>query len=408
MSPSLPNVQNGLSAAEELLCDIAVGLHRAGAPAHRLEDVVAVLADRLSVEVRVFSTPTAIYAGFGAPSEARTVLLRTGDGTLDLGKLDGVDDLVKRVIAGELDLIQARRRLDEILRAPRRYPLWVVLPAYAAGSGAIAILFGGGLAELIAAMVTGCLVGLTLEALSQRRGVATLADLLGATVSGTAAGLIGRAVWPIDIAMVTLAGIIVLVPGLSLTTAMTELGSRHLSSGTARLGGVLAVFASLALGAVGGMSIWLWWPAPVPQSLSLPAWATLPALALAIPSFTILLQASLRDVHVIGLASIGGYLTAVGASQVVQPPFDATAGALVVGLIAHATARLRDRPAALALVPGLFVLVPGSVGFRGLVSFFAADVEGGISSGVQATLTAIGLAAGVIVANVLLPPRRPL
>ncbi|TVQ94260.1 MAG: threonine/serine exporter family protein [Deltaproteobacteria bacterium] len=399
---------HALTDAEVLLCDLALGLHHAGAPAHRLEEVVGVLAPRLGVEARVFSTPTAIYAGFGSPRVARTVLLRTGPGALDLGRLDAVDDLVKQLVGGQLDLDRARHRLEQITAAGARYPLWATLPAYAAASGAIAVLFGGGLPEVLAATGTGLGVGAVIERASQRPGVSTLADLLGAALAGALAGAVSRIVWPVDVGLVSLAGIIALVPGLSLTTAMMELGSRHLSSGTARLGGVLSVFASLALGSVGGMSLWLWWPAPVHASSPLPPWSLLVALAVAIVSFTVLLKAPLRDLHVIATASLAGYFTAILAGQVMPPPFDAAAGALAVSLVAHGAARLRDRPAALALVPGLFLLVPGSVGFRGLVSLLSSDVDGGLDTAIQAGITAMGLAAGVIVANVILPPRRPL
>jgi len=193
-----------------------------------------------------------------------------------------------------------------------------------------------------------------------------------------------------------------------LTTAMTELGTCHLSSGTARLGGVMATFAALALGTVAGGAVWLGLPAPVPTSAPLGPIASILALAVAIPAFTILLQARMADLWVIALAAIAGYATVTGLAGVVPTPFDATLGALAVGLVANLSARLRDRPAAVPLVPGLFLLVPGSVGFRSLLSLFSADVSGGLDDAVRAGLTAIGLAAGVIVANVALPARRPL
>lgn len=407
--PTPPSpVSGGLSAAEEFVCDVALTLHRAGAPAHRLENVVSVLAERLGIEARVFSTPTAIYAGFGAIREARTSLIRTDGGALDLGRLDAVDDLIRRIVSGEIEPAQAGALLEEVIARPRRYPLAAVLPAFAGTSSAVAVLFGGGLVEVIASAAAGLAVGAVVEALSQRPGVATLADLVGAAASGLVAGLLARIAWPMDVGLVTVAGIIALVPGLSLTTAMTELGSRHLASGTARMGGVLAVFASLALGSVAGSSFWLWWPSSATSFIPLPGWTALIALLVAVPGFTILLQARLRDMHVIGVAAIAGYAVAYWLGGIVPSPFDAAAGALTVGLLAHGLSRLRDRPAAVALVPGLFLLVPGSAGFRGLVGMLSSDVSGGLDGAVRAGITAMGIAAGVIVANILLPPRRPL
>ena len=44
------------------------------------------------------------------------------------------------------------------------------------------------------------------------------------------------------------AGLIVLVPGLPLTTALTELATRHLAAGPARLSGALVLFLSIGFG----------------------------------------------------------------------------------------------------------------------------------------------------------------
>ncbi len=397
-----------LDPSEVLLCDVALALHQAGAPAHRLEDVVVGLARRLEVEARIFSTPTSIYAGFGPPAAARTTLLRVQPGALDLGRLDAVDEVVRRLADGELEVADARATLAAVAGAGRRYPLAVTLAASAVASGAVAVLFGGSLADLGAGAAVALAVGAVVEACLARPGTAPLADLLGAATSGALAGLAARLVPGADVGLLTLAGVIALVPGLSLTTAMAELGTRHLASGTARLGGVGATFASLALGAVAGNAVWWGWPTGGVPAPPLGPVADVVALAASLPAFTVLLQARARDLGVIALTAVCGYATARSLAGVLLPPFDATAGALVVGLVANGLARLRDRPAAVPLVPALFLLVPGSVGFRGLIDLLAADTAGGLESAIRATLTAIGLAAGIVVANVALPPRRPL
>jgi uncharacterized membrane protein YjjP (DUF1212 family) len=413
-----------LDAAEELLCDVALALHRAGAPAHRLEDVVSSLAARLGVEVRIFSTPTSIYAGFGPPAAARTTLLRVQPGALDLGRLAEVDDVVKRLATGELAVDAAGDLLEAAATRGPRYPLAATLGSYGVASATVAMLFGASPTGVLAGAMTGVAVGAVVEAAARRSGAAPLAELLGAAMSGLLAGLLARMVPGVEAGLVSIAGVITLVPGLSLTTAMTELGTRHLASGTARLGGVLASFATLGLGAVAGASVWLWWPAPVPDASATaflgasvaaalgPAAADLvwdlTAVGLALPAFAILMQARLRDLGAIAAAAVAGFAVSRALGGAVPAPFDATAGALTVGVVANALARLRDQPAAVALVPGLFLLVPGSVGFRSLVSLLSADVAGGLDDAVRAGLTAIGLAAGVIVANVALPPRRAL
>jgi uncharacterized membrane protein YjjB (DUF3815 family) len=60
-------------------------------------------------------------------------------------------------------------------------------------------------------------------------------------------------------------------------------------------------------------------------------------------------------------------------------------------------------PASVPLVPGVLLLVPGSIGYRSLTMLLSQDVETGLSAGITAALTAFALAGGLIVANVLVP-----
>ena len=59
-------------------------------------------------------------------------------------------------------------------------------------------------------------------------------------------------------------------------------------------------------------------------------------------------------------------------------------------------------------MPGLLPLVPGSVGLRSLESLFARDTLAGVDTAFQMLMVAVSLVAGLLVANALLPSRRPL
>ena len=57
-------------------------------------------------------------------------------------------------------------------------------------------------------------------------------------------------------------------------------------------------------------------------------------------------------------------------------------------------------------VPGLILLVPGSLGIRSLSALLERDVLSGVQTAFATTLVAIALATGILLANVLIPPRR--
>jgi uncharacterized membrane protein YjjB (DUF3815 family) len=81
-------------------------------------------------------------------------------------------------------------------------------------------------------------------------------------------------------------------------------------------------------------------------------------------------------------------------------------GALSVGLASNLIERVKFAPASVALVPGVLLLVPGSIGYRSLTLVLNQNVETGLMTGITAALTAFGLAGGLFVANVLVPPAK--
>jgi uncharacterized membrane protein YjjB (DUF3815 family) len=59
-------------------------------------------------------------------------------------------------------------------------------------------------------------------------------------------------------------------------------------------------------------------------------------------------------------------------------------------------------------VPGILLLVPGSVGFRGLTSLLEREAVTGIETIFSMILTAMALVAGLLIAAAIAPERRML
>jgi uncharacterized membrane protein YjjB (DUF3815 family) len=60
----------------------------------------------------------------------------------------------------------------------------------------------------------------------------------------------------------------------------------------------------------------------------------------------------------------------------------------------------------MVIAPGLIPLVPGSLGMRGTTLIFKSDTAGGADWAVAAIVVAGSLVAGILAANVFVPPRR--
>ena len=393
-------------------------LHSYGTPAHRLERVVSHLASTFGLEVQVFSTPTSIFVSFETEEQDRVRLLRVEPGGVDLGKLVDIDVLLDEIEAGTVSPDQAIARMEALDEAaPRWSGPWAIL-GHALAASTAALFFGGQPIDVGLSLVLGALIGV-LEAVSARRhGVAglfePLAAFLAAFGSVLGAHLSDGAV---NHGVVALASIIVLVPGLSLTVALLELATRHLSSGTSRLAGTASVFLTIAFGAYLGRFAGAATFGELPLSTAVePAgwiaawWTTAAAVFLAALGFAMLFRARLRELPWIFGAASAGYVVARVVSSLADPDtravMSAFAGALTVGLFGNLYARIAGRPSTVPLLPGLLVLVPGSIGYRALTAFADHNALMGVESAAQMLLVAAALVAGLLVANAALPPRR--
>ncbi len=410
VAPPVPLTSDPAADPPELVMQLGRALHTAGSPAHRIEEGMEAAARRLGLAGQFFSTPTALFASFADEhGTRRTILERVQPGEVNLERMSDLDDLLFHLSAGDLGPRQAAARLRELAGSGTRYGPALTTASFALASGAAAQLLGGGLREVVAATAVGLLIGGLASLAARATAVGRLFEPLAALLASLVATLAAAAWPPLSTFLVTLAGLIVLVPGLTLTVAISELASRQLVSGSSRLAGAVALFFAIALGVAVGAQLGAKLaganpPAVEPAALGEPwRWGALVAAGL---SFTVLLRARPRDagwVVLAGLLAIEGVRLGAG---VLGPQLGAFVGALLVGLGANLFARLRRRPAAVMQVPGLILLVPGSLGFRSLAALLERDVLAGVQTAFATTLVAIALATGILLANVVLPPRR--
>ena len=384
-------------------------LHTYGSSAQRLEDVLGRVADRLGLHGhQFFSTPTSIMAAFGYDHAQRTFLQRVEPGDVDLGKLARLDAVSVLVLRGALAPSEGTRAIAEIVAAPPRYGDAVRTLAYGLASAAASRFLGGGLREALVAGAIGLLLGL-LSLLAQRYvALNRIFEPLAAFCASAVAALLARALGPFSSDIATLAGLIALLPGLTLTIAMTELATRHLASGTARLSGAFMVFLGIAFGVALGSRFGSALVGAVPSAvpLPLPAWTGALALLVAPLCYTVILRAEPGDakwIVVTGVLAVAG--GRVG-TIVLGLQLGVFVGSLTVGVASNLFARLRDRPSTVTLVPGILLLVPGSIGFRSLASLLDRKVMAGVETAFAMILTAVALVTGLLIANVIAPARR--
>jgi uncharacterized membrane protein YjjB (DUF3815 family) len=210
------------------------------------------------------------------------------------------------------------------------------------------------------------------------------------------------------VSIATLAGLVVLLPGLMLVSAMGELSTGHLSAGTARAAGAFITFIGIGFGVALGTRVGelLVGTPLVVTPEALPPVGVWVALIVAALAFSILLRADRRDVPWILFAALIAILASDFGSRLVGSEMGPFFGSFAVAVAGWVFLRRTSRPATVVVAPGVLVLVPGSIGFRSVTALLDDRVVAGIDTAFSAVLTAIALVVGLLTANVVLPARR--
>lgn len=390
------------------LLSLAAGLHAHGTSTQQIEDALNETSSRLGIIAQFFVTPTSLFAAFGPQISQRTYLMRVEPGDTDLGRLARLDAVVVEVLAGRMTPAEGAAEIGRIGQSSPPYGTLATTIAFAAASAAACRFLGGALPEIGVATVLGLLTGVLAIFGNRIRAVqrvfTPLASFLAAGLAAAGGVWIGG--YSTSIAM--LAGLIALLPGMMLTTAMAELAANHLSAGTARLSGAFIVFIGMGVGVAFGqrVAVGIVGEAVAVAPVPLPAWTLWAALAVAALSFAVLLKALPRDIPWILVGGVVGFLGSRVGNLLLGPEFGVFLGALSIAVGSNLLARYTNRPAAVTLVPSTLLLVPGSVGFRSVTALLEQEVIAGVDTLFQMLLLAISLVAGLLFANLVAPERR--
>lgn len=396
--------------------DLARHLHAYGTTSQRMEAAIESVARKLALECEPWSNPTGIILAFSDPARPAgesdtTRVIRPGLGDTNLRKLCEADRIAEDVINGRIGVSAGRAALRELDRPGSRRERWMLALGFALASAAVAGLLRLPWLDIGTSGAIGFLIGVLALAAQSRPRLHESFEAVAGLLAGTVTILVSSLVGPLNLNTVIIASLIVLLPGMTLALSTNELTSRHLVSGTARFAGALMTIISLTI----GTAIALGFAQALgiePQVRALrpqPEWVVWCALALAAFAFAVLFQAQRRDYPLVMLSVIGGYLISRYGGEWLGPQAGVFLAALAATAAGNAYARWFNRPGALVRLPGIIILVPGSISLRGVISLVQSqDIGAGSAAAMAALNTLMALLAGLVFGNLLVTARRSL
>jgi uncharacterized membrane protein YjjP (DUF1212 family) len=404
----------------DFVVELARRLHAYGTSAQRLEGAVTQVARRLRLDADVWSNPTGMLLSFAdverGPPHSITRVIRLDPGDTNLGRLARADAIAEDVLAGTRNIADGLEALRALDRPPRRHAFLLSVLSYGLAAASVTgLLPRMGWADLTTAAVLGMLIGVMTEFSASRPRWRDAHEAVAAFVATVLASAVASFIAPLTLQGVIVAALIVLMPGLTLTNAVAELSSQQLVSGTARFAGALTVLLKLTFGAVAGAQVvnLFGWEAIPNAGAVLPAWMPWLTLLAGSFAFAVLFKAARRDTLLVMASVWLGFAVQRGVEllpglQASTLPTGVFFAGIVVTAVANAYGRWANRPGALVRVPGIILLVPGSLGFRSFNFAFQRDVLLGLDTAFAVVTALIALVAGILVGSLILPSRRNL
>ena len=337
--------------------------------------------------------------------QIRTVTQRE----IDYGDLTLVDRLVRELVAGRIDRLEARAELARIVSSGHSRNRRAVSAGWGAMGAGVGIMLGAKPIVIVAAFVAAVGIDAIQRYLNRRRYPVFYQQVAGgmlATCIAVAVASTGVSIGPTRIIS---AGIIMLLAGVSFLASVQDAltgfpltsGARVLEATLATAGAIAGVSGALKLAQTIGLDLNNLIP-----STSIYSSPSVMALGggIAAAAFAFSSYAPVRALLPVGLVgAVATFVFGVGFDAGLGDAWPAAVAAVLVGLLGYGVAARVQVPTLVVVVSTVVPLLPGLSIYRGL-AHLSQGSAGGLVELVNAAVVTLALAAGVLLGEYIAQP----
>lgn len=379
-----------------------------GGPTSRLEDSLERLGATHGRPTDVYGTPTGIFISLHHPhgTEAPvTAIGRIREAGTDLGRLSKLEQVFTDVEEKRISVRAGLETIKNRVLSRAFYRPWQSgLAAFCAGfalsfdaNQRLPVALGSGL-------ITCFIWAFSTFFLKRHIGNPIFTDFIGAFLTLVLAALGHGLVVPLSIEAYALGGIVLLVPGLALTTAISELAEQNLVSGTAKF--MQATLALLALALAYLLFQQLAFSlnlraalAPVAPNSHIQLISAV-AIIVNVTCFSVIFKVPPKALFWSALTGFAGWLTLFAVSQTRAESAGPFLGSVMVGIVSLGFGRLFRQPSQVYSVPGIIAMLPGMLALSSFRYFTSGDPNSGMAFTFKVGVTAISIVFGLMTARI--------
>lgn len=393
-------------------------------------DIVSMALDitdrycKRKVQFDISSTLITASQDRGNDREPLTLVRHAKPRTPNSMTIQSLQELVREIQHGKLTLEAAETKLEKIIDQPQKYPYWLTTIGGALISTGVGIMYGAGPLILIIMFTLAAIVTYSMRVLVHRRVPTFFAQIFASILITLIAAVVTLAnrldivpwIHDVNATLIVIGGIVMLVAGLAIVSAVQDAIDEFYVTANARLLKVIM----LTIGIVAGVLIGLYIAKRLGVTIAVqsdlrPVQSNWQILGIAMISGGYALNMQSRPFGIISAGLMGAlaWLTyqAMLAPTPLGPAVASATAAAVVGVCSTLISRWWRTPSTTLMTAGIVPLVPGMLLFNGLLQLVgnAANVTS-FNDGVQtlfgAMLIALAIASGVSFGHLVARPIR--
>lgn len=379
-----------------------------GGPTSRLEDTLIRIGNFYNRQAEIFATPTGVFVTLNDPTtedDPKTALLRIRDTGTDLGQLCRIERVLEDLFDKRLSLYSAHETLKaKAMTATPYRPYVTAFFALIAGMASSFQTYQRWEAAIVSGIITMLIWALINQVLKRHVSNPIFSDFMGAFLTLALAACAHAFLAPLSVEAYAIGGIVLLVPGLALTTAISELAEQNLVSGTAKF--MQALLALLALGLAyilfQQLSVSLALRNVLQPVIAASKFQVSSAIAVLVNicCFGVIFKVppkALAWSTLTGAAGVACFHILAGTRGAAAAPYVA---ATAVGLVSLFFGRITRLPSQVYSVPGIVAMLPGMLALNSFRYFATGDSDTGLEFVFQVAVTAVSIVFGLITARI--------
>lgn len=378
----------------DVAIEIGVNLLQCGAEIHRVEETITYISKAYgATEVDVFAIPSLIIATIKVNEESYTTKIKRNlDVTTDLYRLEKYNKLSRKICENKPSLTEVKEEVNRI-KNMKDYNIFLLFLGAILSASGFALFFGGTIRDGIASGLVSIPMFLFLR-LQKKTFNQFVHTLICALIGGFFSVVMCWMGLAENLSYVMCGAIMIIIPGLAISTSIRDIFSNDVLSGSIRL--FQAIVSSVAIAA--GFSIFAQlYSGNVSMDNGPSWWAVLGASFIATIGFAIMFNNKYKHLLIVSLCGV----VACGAYLLVEDVFiSVMLGSIVATLIAEVLARVLKAPTTVFLMPAIIPFVPGAKLFFMMYNLINGDLLAFQTNFNILLLASLGIAVGIILASV--------